>query len=97
MGVKVPSRQDFEAVARQVEIADDLWPQQRDHVGAHRELETGKDFLGDGSAAQHVAAFEYENFFAGLGKVGGVDEAIVASADHDCVVFGSHELRASSF
>ncbi len=90
-------RQDFESVAREVEVANDFRAQQRDHVGAHRELETRVDLFGDGGASEHVAALEHENFFAGLGEVGGVDEAVMASADHDDIVFGSHELRASSF
>ena len=83
-------RQDFEAVARQVEVADDFRPQQRDHVRADRELEARVDLFGDGGAAEHVAALEHENFLAGLGQVGGVDQAVVAAADHDDVVFGSH-------
>ena len=83
-------RQDFEAVAREVEVADDFRAQQRDDVGADRELEAREDLFGDGGAAEHVTALEHENFFARLGEVGGVDEAVVASADHDDVVFGSH-------
>jgi hypothetical protein len=33
-----------------------------------------------------VAAFEDQNFLSGAGQVGGVDQAIVASADYDYVV-----------
>ena len=76
-----------ESVAGKVEIANDLRPQQRDHVRAHRELEAGKNFFGEGRAAQHVAAFEHENFLAGARQISGVDEAVVASADHDHIVF----------
>ncbi len=61
-------RKDFEAVARQVEVADDFRTQQRDHVGAHRELEARVDFFGDGGAAEHVAALEHENFLARLAR-----------------------------
>ena len=53
-------------------------------------MKPGIDFFGDGGAAEHVAALEHENFFAGLAEIGGVDEAVMASADHDDVVFGSH-------
>ena len=61
-----------------------------DHVRANRELEAGVDLFGDGGAAEHVAALEHENFLPRFREVGGVDEAVVASADHDDVVFGSH-------
>ena len=87
-------RQNFQAVAGQVEVANDLRPQQRDHVGADRELESGENFFGDGGAAEHVAALEHQNFLAGARQIGGVDQAVVASADDDYVVFriaaGSH-------
>ena len=80
-------RQNFQAMAGQIEIANDLRPQQRDYIGAHRELESGKDFFGDGGAAEHVTALEHQNFFAGARQVSGVGEAVMASADDDCVVF----------
>ena len=79
-------RENFEAVAREVEVADDFRPQQRHHVGADGELEAGKDFFGAGGAAENVAAFEHQNFLSGTRQVGGVDEAVVASADYDYVV-----------
>ena len=57
-------RKDFEAVAREVEVADDLGPQQRDDVRADGELEAREDFFGAGRAAENVAAFEHENFLS---------------------------------
>ena len=39
-----------------------------------------------GRAAEHVTAFEHENFLAGARQIGGVDQAVVASADHDHIV-----------
>ena len=80
-------RQDFQSMARKIEIANDLRTQQRDHVGAHRELESGENFFGDGSAAEHVTAFEHENFLPRARQIGGGGEAVVASADDDYVVF----------
>ena len=65
-------RQDLEAVPRQVELADDLGPQQRDDVGADGELEAGEDLLGDRRAAEHVAALEHEHLPPGARQVGGV-------------------------
>src|SRR5690348_11337131 len=79
--------QDFEAMAGQVEIANDLRAQQRDYVGAHRELESGKDFLGDGGASEHVAPLQHQDFLACARQIGGGGEAVVASSDNDCVVF----------
>ncbi len=79
-------RENFEAVAREIEVADDFRPQQRDDVRADGELEAGKDFFGAGRAAENVAAFEHENFLSGAREVGGVDEAVVAAADYDYVV-----------
>ena len=40
-----------------------------------------------------MAAFEDENFFAGFGEVRGVDQAVVAAADDDCVVMLRHSGR----
>ena len=80
-------RQNFQAVAGKVEVANDFRPQQRDDVGANGKLESGEDFFGDGGAAEDVTAFEHEDFLAGAGEVGGVDEAVVAAADDDDVVF----------
>ena len=72
---------------RQIEIANDLRPQQRDHVGANGKLEAGKDLFGHRGAAQHVAALQHQDFLAGARQIGGVHQAVVAAADHDGVVF----------
>ena len=80
---------NLQAVAGKIEVANNFRPQQRHHVGADRELESGHNFFGAGGAAEHVAAFEHQNFLAGLCQVGGVDQAVVASADDDHVVFRS--------
>jgi len=84
-------RKDFEAVAREVEVANDFGAQKRDDVRADGELESGDDFFGDGGAAEDVAAFEDEDFFVGAGEIGRVGQAVVASADDDCVVGFGHE------
>ena len=71
-------RQDFEAVPRQIEVADDLGPQQRHDVRADGELETRKDFFGDGCAAEDVAAFQHQHLAPGAREIGGSGEAVVA-------------------
>ena len=59
----------------------------RNHVRAYRELEAGKDLFGASRSAEHVAAFEHENFLARARQISGVDQAVVASANHDYIVF----------
>ena len=86
-------REDLEAVPGEVEVADDLGPQQRDDVGAHRELEAREDFLGHRRAAEHVTPFEDENFLSGAREVGGVDQAVVPASDDDDVVLRAHVVR----
>ena len=73
-------------MAGEVQLADDLGPQQRDDVGADGELEAGEHFLGDRCAAEHVTPLEDEDLASRAGEVGGVDESVVAAADHDGVV-----------
>jgi hypothetical protein len=85
-------RENFQAVAREIEIANDFWSKQRDYVGENREFKSGDDFFGDGGATQDVTFFEDQDFFAGLGEVGRVHEAVVATADYDDVVFLCHEF-----
>src|SRR5216683_2990304 len=65
--------ENFQAVAREIEFANDFGTQERDDVGTHREEEAGNDFFGDGGSAENVAAFEDENFFAAFREVGRVD------------------------
>ena len=85
-------RQDLQAVSRQVELADDLRPQQRHDVGADRVLEAGEDLLGDRGAAEHVPALDHEHLAARPRQIRGVDQPVVAPADHDHVVVG-HKIR----
>ena len=79
-------RQQLHAVARQIEVADDLGPQQRDDVRADRELEAGKDLFGDGGAAEHVPALEHEHLASRAREVGRAGQAVVAASDDDRVV-----------
>ena len=79
-------REDLEAVPRQVELPDDLRPQQRDDVGADRELEPRKHFLGDRGAAHQVPPLEHQHLAPGPRQVRGVDEPVVPAADDDHVI-----------
>ena len=70
----------------QLEVADDLGPQQADDVAEDREPEAREDLLGDRRAAEDVALLEDERLQPGAGEVGGADQAVVAAADDDRVV-----------
>src|SRR5213078_937433 len=83
-------RQDFEAVARQVQLADDLRPQQRNHIGADGKLEARKDLFGHRRAAHDAPALEHQHLLPGASQVGRVDQAVVAAAYDDDVVAGIH-------
>ncbi len=86
-------RQNLEAVLRQVELADDLGPQQRHDVRAHRVLEAGVDLLGHRRAAEHVAALEHQHLPAGAREVRRAHQPVVAAANHDDVVVGHSRVR----
>ena len=84
-------RKNFQAVAGKIEVANNFRAKQRDDVRKNGKFEAGDDFFGDGSAAENVAAFEDQNFFACFGEVGRIDKAVVAAADDNDVVTLSHE------
>ena len=78
--------QDVEAVLRQVELADDLGPEQADDVAGDAEPEAREDLLGHRGPAEQMALLEDDGLQPGPGQVGGADEAVVAAADDDRVV-----------
>ena len=80
---------------RQLQVADDLGPKQRDDVAEDGEPEAREDLLGDRGAAQHVALLEDERLQAGPREVGGADQAVVATADDDRVVRPGHPVSSS--
>ena len=84
--------QDLEAVAGQLQVPDDLGPQEADDVGRDREPEARHDLLGHGSAAQDVAPLQDKNPAAGSRQVRGGNQAVVTAADHDCVVAVAHRV-----
>ena len=57
-----------EAVLDQVELVDDLRPQQAQRVGERREREAGHQLLGDRGAADQVALLEHQRAQPGLGR-----------------------------
>ena len=79
-------RKDFQTVAGKIEIANDLRPQQRDHVRADGKFEAGNDLFGASRAADDVTALQHQDLLAGAREIGGVDQAVVPAADDDGVV-----------
>ena len=57
--------------ARQIELADDLRPEQRDDVRADGEAKAREDLFGHRGAAEDVAPLEHEHLAAGAREVGG--------------------------
>jgi hypothetical protein len=84
--------ENFEAVVGEIQFTDDFGTEERDYVGAFRKKETREYFFGDRGATEDPAAFEDEHFLAGLGQVGGVDEAVVTASDDDYIVGLRHSL-----
>jgi hypothetical protein len=83
-------REDFEAVAGQIEFPDDFRTEKRNDVRALGEQEAGDDFFRDGGTAENVATFKDEDLFAGFGEIRGVDQTVVTAADDDDVVVLRH-------
>src|SRR5277367_4202042 len=83
-------RQDFQAMAGQIQLADNFRAQQRNYVRTFREQEAGENLFGNRGSAQNVAAFEHQDFLSGFGQVRGIDQAVVPAADHDHVIVLRH-------
>ena len=79
-------REDLEAVPREVELPDDLGPEQRDHVGTDGEFEPWENFLSDRRSAEHVTALQDQDLLSRASQVGRVDQAVVTAADDNDVV-----------
>ena len=85
-------RQDLEPVPGELELADDLGAQQTHNIGADAEAEALEDLFGHRRAAEDVAALEHQHSPAGARQISGAHKAVVASADHNCVIFLAHIL-----
>src|SRR5258706_9102265 len=84
--------QDLEPMTREIEFANNLRAQKRDDVGANRKFETGKDFLRHRGAAKHVPALEHQHALAGAREICSVDQAVVAAANYNDVIFLGHHV-----
>ncbi len=92
--VAVPGRverrrhhQRQEPVLDEVELVDDLRPQQAQRVGEGRETEARDQLLGDrGAADERPFCSSTSVRRPALARYAGVDQPVVAAADHDRVV-----------
>jgi hypothetical protein len=78
-------------VTLQLQVADDLGPEETVDVGGGGDLVAGPHFLGDAGATQHLAALQYQHLEALSGQIGGGHEAVVASTDDYEIVLDGHE------
>src|SRR2546421_9037968 len=89
-------RQDVQAMARELELADDFRPEQAYHVRENGEAEARKHFLGHRGATDAFAALEHEHLAAAAREIGGAGEPVVAAADDDGVVALHARFRGGS-
>jgi hypothetical protein len=83
-------RQELHAVAGQVELADDLRPEQRHDVGTDRELVARKHLFGDRGTADEMAALEDDHLASRAREIRSARQSVVPAPDHDRVVHVRH-------
>ncbi len=81
-----------EAVLGQLQLVDDLGPEEGQGVREGREPETGTELLGDGRSADQVPLLQDQGLQPATGQVGAVDEPVVTAAHHDRVVAVGHPI-----
>ena len=72
---------DAQAVAGEIEVADDLRVQERDRIGGDRVAEPGMELLGDRGAADQRAPLEHGDLEPGAGQVRGAHQPVVSATD----------------
>ena len=77
---------NLQPMLRQVQITNDLGPQQGNDVGADGKLEARENLLGAGSAAEDMTPLQHQDFSARASKIRGVDQPVVTASDNDSVV-----------
>src|SRR6186713_1132150 len=83
--------QHREAVPLEFKVADNFGTEQTVDVAGGGDLKAGPEFLGHNASADQFATFEDKDLAAPASEIGRGDEAIVAGADDDGVVFVLHE------
>ena len=75
-----------QAVALEIEITDDRWPEAPDGVGQRRDPRPGRELGRADRPTDGLATFEDDRPQAGLAKVRRGDQPVVAATDDDRVV-----------
>jgi len=75
-----------EAMPLEIEVADDLRPQQAEHIGGDRVAVSGVKLLRHSRAADHRPALQYERTKAAPTKISRRRQAVMPAADDDGVV-----------
>src|SRR6266853_2014150 len=79
----------------ELKIAGNVSTERAERVCESRGAEAGMKFLGDGSAADHFAAFEDERLEATLGEIKSGDESVVTAADKNHALSDGHGQLAA--
>src|SRR5579862_670792 len=80
-------------VPRQIQFANDLRTQKGYDVRRNGEFEPRKDLFRHRRAAENMSALADEDLLARSRQVRGVDQAVMAAADYNNVVFRIHRCR----
>jgi hypothetical protein len=73
-----------------LEVAGDIGAKRADSVRKRGSVETVMKFLGDGAAADRLAAFQNERLEAALCKIERGDKSVVAAADESYALSDGH-------
>ena len=59
-GERAVERKDFQSMAGEIELANNFWAKERDHIGTFRKEKAGNDFLGDRRATKNSAPLKHQ-------------------------------------
>lgn len=80
---------DFQAVAGQIEVADDLRVEEADGVGCDRVAKARVKLIRHGRSSDHGALLDHLHLQARGGEIAGADEAVMPCPDdHHIIAFG---------
>ena len=79
-------RHDLQSVARQLQIAEELRPQQAAHVGAVRVDPAFLNLTADRGAADPRVALQHQHLEARAREISRIGQAVVSGADDDGIV-----------
>ena len=81
------SKHDLQAMALELEVADDLGVEQADRVARRAVSKAGKEFVGHGRAPDIAASLQDRDLHPLLRQIISASQAVVARPDHDRIEF----------